>query len=152
MSTPRKRWSTFQLVMVHVIVAGVAMPWLGDLLGLAISLCVGFGPKVSLGTTLALRALGYTVGACQPWYYARKVAFHPNPSKCVMPAGVIFIILAVIATLVDVLDLRKYLAVYAPLGRLVYLVIVIYYVIVACVFLNVTTRGFRTLAPKDGER
>jgi len=151
MATQKKQRSTFWIVSTHVATAGFAMPFFGYVFGVVLSVFLGLQATQSFVTILAINALGYIVGLFQSLSYIRKIALHPDFTRCIKPAIVTFIILTVVGAAANVAFVIRDRSFYDALFIPFLIVTPIYYVIMTSIFVQVTRHGFRALAQESTE-
>ncbi len=145
----KKQRSLFWVVSTHVITTGFAMPTLAGMIGYALTEQVRSSPLVAFLILLGLQALGYIGGVFYSLSYIRKTSCIDNPTACIKPSIITFVVLAVVGFGINATSLFYQQHNVNPVVGAV--VLLGFYAIICLVFARVTQRGFSRMKPATTE-
>jgi len=144
---PNKPRSRFWVVSTHVLTSGFAMPAVSALIGFGIIVSTGVKGIAAFSLLLALQAIGYIGGVYYSLSYIRKVALIEDPTSCVRPSIITFVVLDVLGFVANLGShsrepAQEINSIFAILG------LVVFYVVISLAFAKITQRGFAAMEGK----
>jgi hypothetical protein len=145
---PRSR---FWVVSTHILTTGFAMPAVGALIGFGIIDSTGLTGIAAFLLLLGLQAVGYIGGGYYSLSYIKKVALIEDPTACVKPSIITFVVLAGLGFVVNLGSLVPYVLLSgvdasAPIFAISCLVVL--YLVVSLAFAKITQQGFAAMEGK----